>query len=298
MSDLWRQLGLEANSEEVHKWLVALLVVMLGLVAARLLRRMFRRLASPHLSAQHSQIAEKAVFYLVLAVAALSALQKVGADLSVLLGAAGVLTLALGFASQTTVSNLISGLFLVGERTFKIGDLIRVGDKTGLITSIDLLSVKLRTFDNLLVRLPNEMLLKAEITNLTHYPIRRLDLTIGVAYKEKVDRVKEILLGVAARNTYCLDEPKPIFWFNGYGDSAVILRFSAWFATGNFWEGTNRLQQQIYEALTEADIEIPFPHRTLYTGSVTEPFPVRVVGDEGRPPASRPSAAAEDHGPG
>ena len=124
---------------------------------------------------------------------------------------------------------------------------------------------------------PNESLLKTEITNLTHYPIRRLDLTLGVAYKENVDQVKEILLGVAERNLYCLDEPKPSFWFEGYGDSAIHVRFSAWFATTSFWEGTNRLQQQIYEALTAAGIEIPFPHRSLVTGSTTEPFPVRVV---------------------
>ena len=271
---------IENSPEALGHWLMALVLLVMGLVAARILRKMFRRVVSPRLSEQHAQIAEKVVFYFVIAVAALSALREVGADLSVLLGAAGVLTLAVGFASQTTVSNLISGLFLVGERTFKNGDLIQVGDKLGFVTSIDLLSVKLRTFDNLLVRLPNEMLLKAELTNLTHYPIRRLDLTLGVAYKEKVDRVKEIVLEVADKNTYCLDEPKPIFWFNGYGDSAVLLRFSAWFAITNWFEGIHRLQQQIYEALTEAGIEIPFPHRTLYTGSVTEPFPVRVVGED------------------
>lgn len=297
MTDLWQRIEEWLPPEGLRPWLMALVLLAVGLVAARIARKTFRRFASPRLSAQHAQIAEKAIFYLVIVLAALSALREAGADLSVLLGAAGVLTLAVGFASQTTVSNLISGLFLVGERTFKIGDLIRVGDKTGLITSIDLLSVKLRTFDNLLVRLPNEMLLKAELTNLTHYPIRRLDLTIGVAYKEKVERVKEILFEVAGKNTYCLDEPKPIFWFNGYGDSAVILRFSAWFAIANYFEGINRLQQQIYEALTEAGIEIPFPHRTLYTGSVTEPLPIRMVGDDVAAD-SDPAAPAEDHGPG
>jgi small-conductance mechanosensitive channel len=287
MTETWENLK-AISTAKMGDWLAALALLLMGFVAARILRGAFRRLVGPHLGVRYSPIAEKAVYYFVLGVAALSALQAAGADLSFLLGAAGVLTLALGFASQTSVSNLISGLFLVGERTFQIGDVIRVGDKLGVVTSIDLLSVKLRTFDNLLVRLPNETLLKAEITTLTHFPIRRLDLTIGVAYKEDVERVKEILFEVAEKNTYCLDEPKPLFWFSGYGDSAVLLRFSAWFAIGNYFEAINRLQQQIYEALTEAGVEIPFPHRTLYTGSETEPFPVRVVGaNPPNPPFSK-----------
>ena len=82
--------------------------------------------------------------------------------------AAGLLTVALGFAAQTSASNLISGLFLLGERPFVVGDVIRLASGiTGEVVGIDLLSVKIRTFDNLLVRVPNETLLKSELTNLT-----------------------------------------------------------------------------------------------------------------------------------
>ena len=120
-----------------------------------------------------------------------SALRELGFKLSVLLGAAGVLTVAVGFASQTSASNIISGLFLLGERPFSVGDVIRVGSTTGEVLSIDLLSAKLRTFENLFVRIPNETLIKSEVTNLSRLPVRRLDLKIGIAYKEEVGENKE-----------------------------------------------------------------------------------------------------------
>src|SRR5690606_3033117 len=128
-----------------------------------------------------------------------------GFSLSVLLGAAGVLSVALGFASQTSASNLISGLFLIGEQPFQLGDTIKVGNTTGEVLSIDLLSVKLRTFDNLYVRIPNESLIKSEMTNLTRFPIRRFDLLIGVAYKENISQVRQIMQNVADNNPLCMD---------------------------------------------------------------------------------------------
>lgn len=217
-------------------------------------------------------------FYLILGLFAASALRELGFSLTVLLGAAGVLSVAIGFASQTSASNLISGLFLIGERPFSAGDVIKVGDTTGEVLSVDLLSVKLRTFDNLFVRIPNETLIKSQVTTLTRFPIRRFDLQLGVAYKEDIGRVSKVLMDVADRNSVCLDEPKPLFIFNGFGDSALEIQFSVWAKRENFLELRNSLQTEIKQAFDAEGIEIPFPHMTLYAGSVTEPFPVRMAG--------------------
>ncbi|HSP00724.1 MAG TPA: mechanosensitive ion channel family protein, partial [Thioalkalivibrio sp.] len=184
------------------------------------------------------------------------------------------------FASQTSASNLISGLFLIGEGPFGTGDVIKVGETTGEVLSVDLLSVKLRTFDNLFVRIPNETLIKSEVTTLTRFPIRRFDLQVGVAYKEDIERVRKVLMDVADRNTLCLDEPKPLFIFNGFGDSSVNIQFSVWARRENFLDLRNSLQIEIKKAFDAEGIEIPFPHMTLYTGSVTDPFPVRMVGGQ------------------
>jgi small-conductance mechanosensitive channel len=114
-----------------------------------------------------------------------------------MLGAAGVLGIVLGIASQTSVGNIVSGLFLISEKPFEIGDLIRVGTTTGVVYSIDLLSIKLKTFDNLVIRIPNQSIITNEVTNITKFPIRRMNISVSVAYKEDLTKVEEVLKSIA-----------------------------------------------------------------------------------------------------
>lgn len=265
------------GSETAAMIVRAVVLLAIGLAAAPLASRLVRRLAADRFSVHHLLLIRRIVFYGVLGLFVASALRELGFSLAVLMGAAGILTVAIGFASQTSASNLISGIFLIAERPFEVGDVIRVGNTTGEVLSIDALSVKLRTFDNLFVRLPNEMLIKTEVTTLTRFPIRRLDLTLGVAYKEDVEQVRQVLMAVAERNKLCLDEPPPLFIFTGFGDSALTLQFSVWATRQNFLALRNSITAEIKAAFDAAGIEIPFPHRSLYAGEVTRPFPITIV---------------------
>ncbi len=242
-------------------------------LAGRLSMRSFRQRLSP----QMLQLLKRIVFYGIFGLFLAAALSELGFSITVIMGAAGVLTVAIGFASQTTASNLISGLFLIGEHSFEIGDVIKVGETTGEVLSVDALSVKLRTFDNLFVRIPNETLIKSEVTTLTRFPIRRLDLKLGVAYKEDINHVRDVLLALADANILCLDEPAPLFIFTGFGDSALEIQFSVWAKRENFLALRNGITADIKAGFDTAGIEIPFPHLSIYTGEVTKPFPVRMV---------------------
>jgi small-conductance mechanosensitive channel len=273
MSEIWSGLHGYLASEEVRVALRVAVILLGGLFVARLIRR---RLSFGNLSPQHQLGLRRFGSYVVLVLTAAWALQVAGIELSMLLGAAGILTVAVGFAAQTSASNLISGLFLMGERPFVVGDLITVDNTTGYVLTIDLMSVKLRTFDNLMVRIPNETMLKSNVINLSHFPIRRVDLQIGVAYKEDVGHVRDLLFATADRNPLCLEEPKPQFFFKAYGDSALELQLSAWTAQENYFALKTSLLQEIKESFDQAGVEIPFPHLSLYAGSVTEPMPVRV----------------------
>jgi small-conductance mechanosensitive channel len=287
MSDWLHSLGLHdlLTPERALSVIRALVILILGLFLARLASASVARVIARRQSAQESMITRRIVFYGLMAMVLTMAMHQLGFRLSVLLGAAGILTVALGFASQTSASNLISGLFLIAERPFVVGDVIRIESVTGQILSIDLLSVKLRTFDNLLVRVPNESIIKSQVTNLTRFPIRRIDVQVGVAYKEDIGKVKDVLFEVADRNPLSLTEPKPLFLFQGYGDSALLLQFSVWATRENYLSLKNAIHQEIKEAFDACGIEIPFPHRTVYTGSVTEPFPVKLVPGVDSPPA-------------
>ena len=255
----------------------ALIYFVVGLILARLSSRGIKRWSRHRFDVHRQLLMARVAAYLVLLVFVVMGLNAIGFNLGVLIGAAGILSVAIGFASQTSASNIISGLFLVAERPFSVGDLIRVGSTTGEVLSIDLLSVKLRTFDNLFVRIPNETLIKSEVTTLTRFPIRRIDLAIGVAYKEDIKNVRQVLEEVAAANPLCLDEPKPIFVFLGFGESSLDMQFSVWVKRENFIDLKNSIHEEIKEAFDAEGIEIPFPHRSLYTGSVTEPFPIRII---------------------
>ncbi len=245
-----------------------------GLLFFRVLAFLVSRLTKKRLSAQASMIIRKIIFYTGVVIIIIVVLKQAGVSLAALLGAAGVVGIALGFAAQKSISNFISGIFLMSEKPFAVEDVIQVGDTIGIVTSIDLLSIKIRTFDNLYVRIPSEELLNSKLTTITRYPIRRLDLRIGVAYKEDLRFVREVLLELADRNPNCLDEPPPLFLVTDFGDSSVDLLFGVWFDKPDYLTVKNEMMMAIKEEFDARGIEIPFPHRTIYTGLATMPFPV------------------------
>lgn len=252
----------------------AILLLLAGYFLGRLLSAAVIKVLHKRLTAHGHLILKRVVLYGVFILLAISALRQLGFDLSVVLGAAGILTVAIGFASQTSASNVISGIFLMAERPFSIADVIRVGGVTGEVISIDLLSVKLRTFENLFVRIPNETMIKTEVTTLTKYPIRRADLLVGIAYKEDIETVREILMDLANQNPLCLVEPAPLFIVQGFGASSIDLQFSVWAKRENFLTLKNSFYEAIKKTFDEKGIEIPFPHVTLYAGAQTADFPV------------------------
>ena len=252
------------------------LILVVGFFLVRLIALIVRRLFTHNLSEQSRMILNKAVVYVGGVLVIIAVLSDLGVKLSALLGAAGVVGIAVGIASQTSLGNIISGLFLVSEKTFEIGDVVTVGTKTGIVYSIDLLSIKLRTFDNLLIRIPNQTIISSELTNITRFPIRRLDFTIGVAYKENLETVRDTLLAIARENPLCLDEPEPLLVFNGFGNSSIDILLGVWFEKSNYLAVKNSVIMTIKERFDSMGIEIPFPHVTLYAGSATEAMPVRI----------------------
>jgi small-conductance mechanosensitive channel len=279
MSGLFSGLGISEflTPDRVVSLVWALVTFLVGIFLARMISSAIGRSIRKRAGAHEALLVRRLAFYGLLAIVIVVTMQQLGFKPGVLLGTAGILSIAIGFASQTSVSNLISGLFLMTERPFTVGDQLEVDGRIGEVLSVDLLSVKLRMFDNVMMRVPNEHMIKSTVLVRTRFPIRRVDVQIGVAYKEDTAKVREILFEVADRNPLCLDEPAPRFIYKGYGDSALELQFSVWSTRENFFQVRTGLHEQIKTAFDEQGIEIPFPHRTLYTGSVTEPFPVRVI---------------------
>jgi len=264
------------------------LVLLIGLPIVFFISRTVKKYSVKKFSAQQSMILGKFVLYTGLAFIVFSALREVGFELTTLLGAAGIATLAIGFASQTSVSNIISGLFLLAEKPFQVDDIITVGTNTGVVLSIDFLSVKLRTFDNQYIRIPNETIIKTDVINMTHFPIRRVDINLNIAYRENVGHVRQVLLDVADKNAFCLREPEPFVYFNEFGDSSYELILWVWAEKSNWLKLKNSIAEDIKNRFEKENIEIAFRHLSLYAGSMSRPFPVQIFGQEGASAPTKP----------
>ncbi|MCR9096225.1 MAG: mechanosensitive ion channel family protein [bacterium] len=242
--------------------LLALGLLLLGFVLARLASVTLARALSDPLGNHRTLVLQRVVTYGIAGLFAMSALHQVGIELSVLLGAAGLLTVAIGFAAQTAASNFVSGVFLLGERPFEVGETIQIAGTTGVVLSIDTLSIRLRTFDNLLVRIPNESVMKSEVVNYTRFPIRRHDLRFRVDPVVDLETLETVLLG-AAEAPIVLSEPAPVVIFHGWSEAGLEVQLSAWALRENFLEMRNRLHRDVALALQRARIPLGYPNRIV-----------------------------------
>ncbi|MFH2059422.1 MAG: mechanosensitive ion channel [Pseudomonadota bacterium] len=182
-----------------------------------------------------------------------------------LLAGVGVMGLAISFAAQDTVGNMISGIVIIIDRPFKEGDWIALGDMQATVTSIRLRTTVLTTFDNETVVVPNKQISQERVINFTMMPKIRVKIPIGIAYKEKISEARTVLLETVKEDNRILSNPAPIVIVNNLGDSSVNLQLRFWIQNSAeqyafFWEYTEKCK----DALDRAGIEIPFPHLQLF----------------------------------
>jgi small-conductance mechanosensitive channel len=262
------------SSDKVEGMITGAVLILIGVLLAKLCRNMFLRAMNTRFNPHQKLIWGRGVFYFILMLFVISGLREMGFKLSVFLGAAGLLTVAIGFASQTSASNLISGLFLIGEGAFEIGDLIQItlirGQTIeGEVLSIDLMSVKLRTLDNIYIRVPNEQLIKTPVMNLTRFPIRRVPISVAVAYKEDLSQVRRVLLTLASEYPLVLDEPKAIVTVQSFQESSIELLFAVWTRRENYLQVRDEIQEMVRDGFVAHHIAIPFPQMIVSSATPT-----------------------------
>ena len=267
------------NPATIDKFVRIIFILIFGVGSIHLISFLVRRSLRKQLSKQSMMLVIRTIVYTGYIGLVLIIVREMNYDLTALFGAAGVVGIIIGVASQTSIGNIISGLFLVGEKSFELGDVVRIGDKTGTVYSIDLLSIKVKTFDNVLIRIPNQSVISSELTNVTKFPIRRLDFQVGVAYKEDLRKVKTVLENVARNNPLCLEEPEPVIIFKEFSESSINITFAVWFEKANYLAVKNSVFIEIKEAFDREGIEIPFPHVSIYAGEASKPIAVKLQED-------------------
>ncbi len=245
------------------------LLLIIGIPLLNWSRKKTVEVSMQRVSQHTAMLVGRIIFYGGLLFITVTILHEFGFNVTALLGVAGVFGVAIGFASQTSISNIISGFFLVLERPFSIGDTIKSGEINGIVESIDLLSMSIRTLDNKLVRLPNETVLKNNLINLTYYPIKRMDLVLSVSYTDDVEQVKSEVYSVIKNNGICLQEPSPMVTIQKIGqhdfdtETRIFFTVRLWVAKENFSSASGIVMQQIKERFDKSKRVITILHTNL-----------------------------------
>lgn len=239
-------------------------ILIIGLTVARLVSTNVRRALMERLPKNERELLTKLVYYVIIVWAFIVALPQLNFDLSGLLVAGGIAGLVIGFASQSVVSNLVSGLFLMFEHPIRIGDNINVADVSGSVEDVRILSTVVKTYDGIYVRIPNETVFTSNITNYVHNAARRFEYQIGIRYQDDANEAIRIAKEVIETHPFALKSPAPSVFVDNLGDNSVNLTAYIWAPARNWWDVRTDLLWKIKQAFEENGIEIPFPQRTVW----------------------------------
>ena len=238
-------------------------VLTVGVIIAKIVAINVRRILAERLPKNESELFAKLIYYIIIIWAFVIALPQLKFDLSGLLVAGGVAGLVIGFASQSVVSNLISGLFLMFERPIKLGDNINVADVTGSVEDVRILSTVIKTYDGIYIRIPNEKVFTSNITNYVHNAARRFTYEIRIRYEDDADAAIRIAREVIEKHPFALKNPAPSVFVDNFGEHSVNLTAYIRAPARNWWDVRTDLLWKIKQALEENGIEIPIPQRTV-----------------------------------
>ncbi|MFC7045674.1 mechanosensitive ion channel family protein [Halobacteriaceae archaeon GCM10025711] len=175
-------------------------------------------------------------------------------------------TIAIGFASQDVLGNFVSGVFIVTDPKFKIGDWIEWKDKEGIIEDISFRVTRVHTFDNELITVPNAELTTNAVTNPVAKKALRITFEFGVGYDEDLERAKEIIVEEAHANEEILDRPKPSVRIMELAESVVVLKAFFWISNPgrvDFVRVRSDFVQAVKERFDAEDVSMPYPQREL-----------------------------------
>jgi len=246
------------------------LILSFSIIISRIITLYLRRSFKDKVSKDAGETILKLFYYGTIIIVFIAVLPLTGLDPSGLLLAGGITGIVLGFASQNIVGNLISGVFLMIEKPIKIGDQVEISGTSGFVTDIRIISTLIRTYDGLLVRIPNQQVFTTNITNVVGYPVRRFEFTLGIRYSDDADAAIWLIKDLIDKEPFALLNPEPSVFVNELGESAVKIVVRIWAPMSEWFKMKTNLLSTIKKTLEENGIEMPLPQRVVYLHNVPE----------------------------
>jgi len=192
-------------------------------------------------------------------------LAQFGVNISALIAGLSIAGIAVGFAAKDSLENFISGITIMIDRPFRVGDQVVVDGTYGTIEHITLRSTRLRTLNNEVMVMPNVSMINQKLINNSLHGLLRVDILFGIAYKESPREARDVVIKLPQGDDRILQEPAPTVVVTDLGDSSVNMALRL-FIRDTSLEVPIRFEytEKVFNALKAADIEIPFPHLQLF----------------------------------
>jgi small-conductance mechanosensitive channel len=279
---------------------IALIVVAVFLIAANFLYRRETWFARLRVSSLGRTLARRIVRIAVITIGVLLALEilDAAAIVGAVLGAAGLVGIAIGFAFKNILENYLSGILLSTRNPFDIGDVVEIEGETGKVARLSARDTVLVTLDGNHLRIPNSIVINSKLLNFTRNPLRRFEFVVGVSVDLDLNTARQVGLAALSQNAGVLHDPAPAVLVDNLGESAVNLRFFAWLdqTQHDFLKTRSHAIRLVKEAFDQAEIEMPEPiYRVLLRGGGENPAagpakPAPLPSPPGHPPAEDLSA--------
>ncbi len=257
----------------VPRLIAALVVILLFWVGLRLTRPALRGvLHRAHFAPALINLLVDGLFKgMVVVLAVVMAASQLGINVGAALAGLGVVGIAVGFAAQETIANTIAGFLIFWDRPFRVGDFVTTLDRYGEVREITMRTTRIRTMENTFVVIPNKQIIGDMLVNHSMYGEVRVNVPVGIAYKERIAEARQVLLPAVGTVPGVLDRPAPEVIASGFGDSSVNLEVRVWIDNPAQERRTYfAVIEAAKMALDEAGIQIPFPHLQLFVDDVSD----------------------------
>lgn len=243
----------------------AFAVLVIGLLLAGFISTWVERAMtrSPRFEPTVANFLSNLVKYALWALVLVTVLAQFGVETTSILAALGGMALAIGLALQGTLSNVASGVMILVQKPFKVGEAINAGSVMGTVQQIGLFTTELKQPDGLFVMVPNTELWNQAIVNLHRHPTRRFELIVGIGYGDSMDEARKELMALAEADARVLEDPAPLAFVNSLDDSSVGIGLRVWCNTADYLALSWDLTEAVKGRFDEVGISIPFPQREV-----------------------------------
>ncbi|MFW2597960.1 mechanosensitive ion channel family protein [Aliarcobacter butzleri] len=238
----------------IGKWIVNKIVAILGKVLRKI----------NGIDETLVRFLENIVYYALLTVVIIAALNKLGIATTSFLAILGAAGLAIGLALKDSLGNFASGVMIVIFKPFKVGDSVIAGGVTGTVTEVTIFNTVFLTADNQKIIVPNSSITGGSITNVNANDTRRVDIIVGISYEDNIKHAKEVLANIINENSKVLKDKAVGINVTELADSSVNITINVWVKSSDFASAKAELLESIKTTFDEVGITIPYPKQEVY----------------------------------